>query len=343
MSIGACAAQPWGSEPPLDLNSAVAKLTGLLNDDSATVRSSAETAVARLAAKAPMAPPAAMVEGATAWPSKESRRSAALVLGVFKKDLGPAVAALTKAVEDKEPEVRSDAAVALRTIGLDAAPALPALVKNLGDPFVPPPAPPSMMGTLPPGGGGGGPGGTPEPTDPPTQAARAIGRIASAQFQQSKTAPTADVVEALIKATGADREELRAAALDALRRIGKGASAAVPALAQALADSAAKPGSRPTIAGLLADIAPGTDRANDAIAALTAALDSTDVETRMAAVTALGRFGPAAVAVLPKLQAIAEARKDDAQASTDIKLAIDRVEGKVPPEAPRRKGQRRGR
>ena len=340
MSIGICASQPWDKEQPLDPASTITKLARLIEDESASVRSSAESAVGRLAAKAPVTPPASLVEGATAWPSKEARRSAVVALGMFKKDVGPTVAALTKALEDKEPEVRSDAAAALRTIGLEAAPALPTLVKTLNDPFVPPPPPPTrLVAVTPPGGGAGG---TPETTDPTAQAARAIGRIASAQFQQSKTAPPAELVEALTRAIGSDHQTLHESALDALRRIGKGASAAVPTLAKLLAGSTSKPEPGQTLASLLADVAPGTDHASDAIAALTAALDSTDGNTQLAAVTAVGRFGPAAAAALPKLQALGAAKGNSVGASAAIKLATDRVEGKAPPEAPRRKGQRRG-
>ena len=120
-----------------------------------------------------------------------------------------------------------------------------------------------------------------------------------AQVEKGVTPPD-DLVEALTKALHSERPALRDSAEDALRRIGKGASAAIPGLIKELADSTPKSeaGFGPTAALTLGDIAPGTERAGEAIAALTSALDAKDQGTRMAAAQGLGRFGPAAVAAL---------------------------------------------
>ena len=166
-----------------------------------------------------------------------------------------------------------------------------------------------------------------------------------AQVEKGVTPPD-DLVEALTKALHSERPALRDSAEDALRRIGKGASAAIPGLIKELADSTPKSeaGFGPTAALTLGDIAPGTERAGEAIAALTSALDAKDQGTRMAAAQGLGRFGPAAVAALPKLLEIGEDKAAGAEFAATVKSASDRIEGKTPPDSPRRKGQgRRGR
>ena len=346
LALGVFAGQPTLQDFPADPAAVSSAMVGLLDDPSSSVRSSAETALARIASKSPIEPPSALVEGLKAWPSKESRKAAAFALGSFKGNVGPTVAALTRALEDKEPEVRSDAALSLRRFGLDAVPAVPSLVKNLGDPFLPPPAPASLsvMSTSRVGGGPGVGGAiAPEPTDPAVQAAKAIGRIVAAQVEKGDS-PPAGVVEALTNSLKSDRKELKDAVEEALRRIGKGASAAIPTLIRGLADSSPKPGPGPTSAGLLGDIAPGTERAGEAITALASALDSNDPVTRMAAVKGLAKFGPAASSALPRLREIGEDKNAGADSASEVKLATDRIEGKVPPESPRRKGQgRRGR
>jgi HEAT repeat protein len=341
IALGQCAGQNWGDSPPFDAVSAITALTGLLADDSESVRSNAEATLAQIAIRAPVGPPAALIEGLKDWPLKQSRKSAAVALGSFKRDLGPAVAGLTRALGDKEPEVRSNAAVALGSIGLEAVPALPALAKNVGDPYVPAPVPNELVLLAAVGAGGPGDGPPPPvPTDPALQAVQAIGRIAATQVQESG-GPPAEAVEALTRALDADRPALKAAAEEALRRIGKRAAAVVPTLTRALADSNARPGSSPMAARLLGFVAPGSDRAGEAITALTSALDSADRETSMAAVASLGRFGKNASAALAKLQTLGQAKGLDAESARVIKIATDRVEGKVPADPARQKGQRR--
>jgi HEAT repeat protein len=330
-------------------------MVGLLADPSILVRTSAESALTRVASKAPLEPPPALVEGLNAWPLKESRKAAAVALGSFKASPGRTVTALTRALGDKEPEVRSDAAVALGKFVPDAAPALPDLIKNLVDPFVPPP--PSQASALMPsvrpagalGGGGGNEPASPtsptSPTDPAVQAALAIGRIVQGQVEKG-AAPAADALEALTRALHSDREALRDAAEEALRRIGKGALSVIPTLIQDLVDSTPKTGAGlgPTAATLLGDIAPGTERAVEAVIALTSAVDANDPAIRIAAIKGLARFGPLASAALPRLREVAGDQGMATDVTTVVQTTIDRIEGKAPPESPRRKGQgRRGR
>jgi HEAT repeat protein len=218
-ALGEFASLPKELESPTDPTEVIPVLAGLLADPSNLVVPMARSALVRIAIKGSFAPPPALVEGVNAWPLKESRAAAAFALGVFPAEAGPTVAALTRALDDKEPEVRSDAASSLRKFGPDAAPAVPSLVKTLADPFVPPPPPEfAIVMTIPAGGGA-----APEPTDPATQAARAIGRILRLKGQDGDKS-LAGVIEALTKAASSDRKALSDAADEALGRIGGGAS-----------------------------------------------------------------------------------------------------------------------
>ena len=91
----------------------------------------------------------------------------------------------------------------------------------------------------------------------------------------------------------------------------------------------------------MGEVAPGTSMAVDAISALILALDSKNSTTRSNVIKALGKFGKAAEAALGRLQAIQDSDKELASTARN---AIDRIEGKAPPDAPRRKrgGGRRG-
>jgi HEAT repeat protein len=322
---------------PLDASAVVPPLVGLLGDSSANVRKSARRALVALAPVFATAPPAALVDGLASWKLEDSRAQAATALGAYKLGAEATVKALTLALKDADPSVRSNAAGALRNFGVDAAPALPNLIALLADPFVPPPppAPPQTpQGKAPRKAGGGQPSTEPAPTDPAIESARAIGQIVEAQTARGETAPL-EILTSLANTLKSDRTGLSNAGRDALRRIGKGASAVIPTLIQDLAGSLADPasGTGATLAGTLGDIAPATAKAPDAIAALVAALDAKSAETRSSAVAALGRFGTAASTAIPRLKELAEASADLAPA---IKTTIDRLEGKIPPEAPRR-------
>ena len=340
-SLGEFAQKLKGPDFPADPASVAQGLARLATDPEALARKRGEVALAKLGANAPVPAPAELVEGLNAWPAKEARATAAVVLGWFKTDVGSTVPPLIRALADKEPEVRSNAAAALGRLGEDAALALPTLASTLADPFAPVPIP--SLGSALAGAQGGGSYGSDVPTDPAVQAALAIGRIATAG-DPAKVSVSAEAVEALVKASQSDRQALREAASSALKRIGKGASAAIPAMIQRLVASAptANYGSGPVVATLLGDIAPGSDRAVEAITALTSALDAEFDFTRMAAVEALGKFGPAAIAALPRLKELGQGAAGDLAAA--VKLASDRIEGKVPVEVPRRQGGRgRGR
>jgi HEAT repeat protein len=345
-ALGEFVAMSRDRDFPVDLTSVTSAMVGLLTDPSHSVRSTAETALTRAAGKASFEPPPALVAGLNSWPLKESRRAAAVVLGSFKVSPVPTVTALTRALGDKEPEVRSDAAVALGKLGLDAIPALPTLTANLVDPFVPPPRSnrmpvSSILTSMGPRGVGGG-GATNRPTDPAVQAAWALGRIVQPQVEQGSVL-SVNVLDALIKALHADREALRNAAEEALRRIGKGASSAIPGLIRDLTESIprAEAGIGTNAAVLLGDLAPGTERASEAIAALTSAVDAEDLRMRIAAVNGLARFGPLASSALPRLRELVKDEGADAALKAAVQSATDQIEAKTPPTSPRRKGQGR--
>ena len=339
-SLAGFMASPKDLDFPADPASVASAMVGLLADPSVMVRARGQAALAKVAAKGPIGPPAALVEGLNSWPLKESREAAAGLLGSFPADPEPTVRALIQALKDKEPEVRGDAAVALQKFGADAAPALPSLVEALSDPFVPPPPPPprfpGIVGVPSPGGGSGGEGSA--ETDPASQAARAIGRIVKALGEKGVT-PPASVVEALTKALHADRPALKDAAGDALQQIGKAGSAAIPDLIGSLVEATPKSdaGFGASAATALGEIAPGTEKATEAIAALTSALGAKESSVRRASAEALGKFGPAASSAVPRL------RELDKDPERDVKraagAAADRIEGKAPAESPRRKGQ----
>ena len=324
---------------PFDPEVVASSIVGILNDPDMSTRDQARASLSRIVAATSIKPPASLLEGLGRWEAEESRASAALALGTFKEGAEATILALAGALKDKGPEVRSYSAYSLQKFAAAASPSLPSLMANLGDPFVP--TPPSVPGAS---GGEGRPAVNvnapipPRPTgvDPAVEAVNAIGRISAGQMAGG-VSPSDEVVGALLQAFRSDRPAIQAAAEQALRRIAKGALAAIPGLLEDLteATSGLMPGRGAPAAALLGAIAPGTPSAPKAIASLAAALDSKDKATRINSAAALGRFGPAASDALPRLGGLAgDPDKDLASAAQG---AADRVEGKVPVDAPRRK------
>jgi HEAT repeat protein len=327
---------------PIEVAPVVSTLVGLLADPSEKVRKSSRQTLMLIGSLKSLEPPLALIDGLAHWKLSDSRAQAASALAAFKPGAEATVKALILALKDGEPEVRSSAAGSLRSFGLGAAPALPNLLALLDDPFVPPPpsAVPMPVARATKKAAGGQQADGPVSIDPAVESARSIGRIVEAQTAKGETA-SPEILAGLSKTLKAGRSSLRDAAKDALRRIGKGASDLVPSLIQDLTgsipDSASAFG--PTAAATLGDIAPGSPKAPEAIAALVAALDAKAPETRSSAVLAIGRFGTAASTAIPRLKEVGEANPNLA---ASIKTTIDRLEGKAPPEAPRRKGARGG-
>ena len=324
---------------PFDPDAVGSTIVGLLADPSRMTRKRAEMGLSKIAVATSIKPPASLLEGLGRWEAGGARASAALALGSFKEGKEATVLALTGALKDKDPEVRNNAAVSLQKFAADASAALPSLVENVGDPHAPPPteAPKSAIAPSSSPRGGFDPAAFQPTIDPAVEALNAIGPIVGGQVAKGGT-PSDEVIEALRKAYRSGRPAIKRATEQALGRIGKGASAAVPDLIKALTESTSdvEPDG-PSAATLLGAIAPGTPSASPAIAALAAALDSKNSDTRFNAAVALGKFGPAASGVVPRLREFgADPNKEFASAAN---LAADRVEGKAPPEAPRRKNR----
>lgn len=331
---------------PTEIMPVASTLTGVLNDPSEYLRRSARATLSAFGTKLAIAPPAVLVEMLAKGKLADSRALAAFALGSFQAGTEPTVKALITALKDEDAAVRSNSAISLGKFGLASVSALPSLAALSADPFVPPvippPRPSPFVAVAAPAGGpmGGGVEKIP-PADPATQAAKAIGLIAEAQAAQGEMAPL-DVATALYKTLKASRPDLVNGGKEAFQKARKGASAAIPELVKDLNESIPDADSPfgPVAAVTLGDIGPDSPMANDAIAALISALGAKSHGTRLNAVTSLGRFGPAAVAAIPKLKEAAEA---DKELETAVKTAIDRLEGKSPPEAPQRKGGRGGR
>ena len=337
----ATAAKPGGF--PSDPDAVASAIVRLLEDPSLVIRKRAEFALDRFAAATSIRPPAPLVDGLGRWTGHDARASAATALGSFKTGGDAAVPALVKALKDKEPDVRSNAAASLQKFGPDAAPALPSLIANVDDPFVPAPPPDHRVPVAQSLAGRGVVASDIDlATDPAVEAIKAIGAIAGSRAGKGET-PSPEVVEALVKSYRSGRPAIWVAAGEALRRLGKGASAAIPDLIKDLAGliPQTEDGKGESVAFTLGAIAPGTESAPQAIAAFVSALDAKALSTRIAAMNALGKFGPAASEALPRLRELGGG--EDKGLASVANAAGDLVEGKVQPDAPRRKNAGGGR
>src|SRR5262249_43885640 len=93
----------------------------------------------------------------------------------------------------------------------------------------------------------------------------------------------------------------------ALAQFGRDADRAVPALVTMLGTAQADKESRndqASAAEALGKIAPGTSAADQAVAALTAALKSHSIATRRAALKALPSFGQASAGAIPQIRTL---------------------------------------
>ncbi len=118
---------------------------------------------------------------------------------------------------------------------------------------------------------------------------------------------TAAAVPALIAALKSPDREVRYEIVSLLQSLGPDARAAIPALIRMLRESDTISygydiGSVAAMA--LGEFAPHTPSADDAVAALAAALRSES--KRLAAINALSAFGPAARGAMPQLRALKE-------------------------------------
>jgi HEAT repeat protein len=157
-------------------------------------------------------------------------------------------------------------------------------------------------------------------------AATALGRL--------EKADAAGAVSDLATAVGSPNTpaSVRAAAADALRRIGKGAAGAVPALKQALEDRSADETTRLRAALALGNVGD----AEAALPALAAVLGDarTPVELLKAVAETLGRFGPAAASSAPRLAELMTAKGSDVELRRSAASALDRFGADALPALP---------
>jgi HEAT repeat protein len=138
---------------------------------------------------------------------------------------------------------------------------------------------------------------------PAHQAARALGRVAR------DTASADAAIAALTEVVRSGPAQRKASAANALGEFGPAGAKAVPALITFLEHPPASETSSTdseAATRALSRIAPGTPSANQAVAALTAALKSKDSSTRESAVEALKPFGAAAIGTIPTLREMKE-------------------------------------
>ena len=220
--------------------------------------------------------------------------------------------ALTRALKDSDAKVRYHAATALGAIGPGALVAVPSLIEAMAEP------PGSGSSQLDTG------------RDPACAAARALGAVVKGPR------PPKVAIRALTDTLRSEHLWRRGSAAEGLYTIGPGASQAVPSLVGALREQIAT-GQRldrgswiPMALGVLA---PGSESPAPAVAALTDALDSTSPDMKREAARALGGFGPAAAAAVPRLSAaIDDPNRDVAQAA---RSSLAQIRDNVHPHIPR--------
>jgi HEAT repeat protein len=308
--------------PPLDAGTALDALIGLLEDRDAEVRSAAVGALGPVGQAVGVGPPPSLV-ALLDDPSADIRGSAALSIADFGQGLDPLVPrllrlleqdgsgsksvyaralsrilyppgtprntvinpailpALAETLHSRDPEVRYLTISLLARLGPRADEMVPALVRVMNE------------------GIDSDPGG-PSASDPSRNATSALGDIAPGT-------PRADeAIAALIEVLRAGHPKRRGTAAASLSQFSRGGAAAVPALAEVVrktlpSEPSAQDGGIAAVAAL-GVIAPDTDRADEAVRALEAALEARSEYTRLEAIKALGPFGTVAARALPRLR-----------------------------------------
>jgi HEAT repeat protein len=216
-------------------------------------------------------------------------------------------------LKSRNARVRSVAAWILGELGADARAAVPELLGVLNEPVAP----------------------EVEPTwsprynlDPASAAARALGKIVPESAEQK------NVIASLMEVVRNGPVSRRGWAAEALGEFGSAAAVAVPLLIKLLSDGAVddKLERASLAASALGKIAPESPTADQAVAALLPALDSTSTSVRFWALEALGQFGAKAAAATPKIRALHNDR--DVQVKRAASKALALIEDSQRPEAP---------
>jgi HEAT repeat protein len=309
----------------IDTAAVTAALLDLLGDRDPEVRQAALFALAPVAPSALGEPPRALF-AALEDPMATNRAMAIGTLAAFSHGLDPLIPVLLQHLEHDEPPVREacsralgrvrpaaltgaaapallaglaspDRDVRLRIVSLlgrispDVRTTVPALIRVLNEPID------SDQETVE------GTTAVTTFTGPAHGAAAALGRLAPS------TPASGQAVAALTEVVRSGPPQRRASAADALAQFGSDAAVAVPALVILLGQSdAGKESTRnqEAAAAALARIAPGTSSADQAVAALTAALKSDSIATRKSALQALPSFGSAGAGAIPLIRTLKE-------------------------------------
>ena len=292
--------EPPGGELPFDPVPMADALAWAMRDPSVQVRTASRRALTALATWAAIVPPAGLLAALDPAGSADLREGALAVMPAFEARLGQAIPLLIEALSDRDPGLRYRAAGVLGGAGPAARAAVPALIAVLEEPFVPQPDAPA------PSPAGRPPVDVPPARwDPACEAARALAWIA----RGASASVAREAVAALAGTLRSEHYWRRHAAAEGLFLLGKGAAAAGPELASALAESVAAEGdgsgANSWAARALGLAAPGTASEAKAIAALTRALGSSDEGTRLWSIDSLALFGPPASSALPRLRAMA--------------------------------------
>jgi HEAT repeat protein len=231
--------------------------------------------------------------------------------------------------------VRYRSASLLGRVGPDAREAIPSLIAAAQEPLATAPDPLPKLGGGEAGGGGmalapramgtAPPQETPEDWDPAVQAALALGRIAHG----TGSAPAiATLLAGLLNSEHDWRCESAARGLNEMERDALPATGALTARLTEIATGRRKAsGWESWITMAIGRAAPGSPAEPEAIKALSVALDADDPGIRRLAAAALGSFGPAASASIPRLRALAG--KADREVAPAAKRALRSIESKA--------------
>jgi HEAT repeat protein len=325
-----------GGQPPMEPGTALNGLLGLIGDSDDGVRGAAFTGLGVAGSKG--AEPPSQLIAALDDPSPAIRASAFSAISQFSKGLDPLIPALLKAVEQaapanrpaysrairnmkppaitaaikpvlaeaiagSNPTVRCRAIDLLVQLGPEAAPMIPTLIKIVNESTDPAP---DGRGT----------------DDPARSAASALGELAPGTDQADKA------VAALIAVLQRGEPARRRAATGALAKFTQRAAVAVPGLVERLKKSVSSEISIPdgtSTCEALCQIAPGTDKADEAVAALLAATDADAPRVRVAAVEALAFFPANAPKILPHLKEL------ESDTSREVRAAVAETTGYLQP------------
>jgi HEAT repeat protein len=324
-----------GAPPPAppQIGRAVEALTAALGDDEESVRLASISTLGVIAQQTPLAPPRALIAALESG-TPPVRSLAGHALGAFERDVDEAARALLRVVRAEPPDsplggrcaqslrqlrpsagLVPDLVEALRSgddparfvaltqlahYGPEAAPAVPALLEALDRPV---------------------PAGDEAALAISCDAATALGAIGPGAGEEGR------VIEALRRALGSEHERRRWHAAEALGHFRPPRDAVLSDLIARI--DREEPGATPIwgAAEALGRLAPGTPRADEALAAIGRALDRSEPYGRTQVIEALTRFGAKAAPLLPRLRALAQPEQGDPQLREAARRALLTLEG----------------